>query len=48
MLTTFVHLWTHFEITAVEDLPETLGWKEENVAVPVNPLLVKLRPKDGI
>lgn len=36
MLTTLVHLWTHFKITAVENLPETLAWKEESVAVPVN------------
>lgn len=48
MLTTLVHLWTHFEITAVENLPQTLDWKEESVAVPVNPPLVKLRRKDGI
>lgn len=48
MFTFLAYIWTQFEITAVDKLPETLDWKEESVAVPVNSPLVKLRPKNRV
>lgn len=48
MFTFLAHLWTNFEITAVGKLPESLDWKEETVAVPVNPPLVWLRPRTRV
>ncbi|KAK6835202.1 hypothetical protein RU639_002110 [Aspergillus parasiticus] len=48
MFTALAHLWAEFEMTAVENTPETLDWKDQKGAVPVTPPFVRLRRKDGI
>lgn len=48
MFTALVHIWTEFEMEAVENTPETLDWKDQAGAVPVIRPRINLKAKDCI
>ncbi|KAI9045877.1 GT1Gtflike [Aspergillus affinis] len=47
MFTALAHIWTQFDMEAVERIPETLDWKDQTGAVPRIPLL-KAKPNPTV